>query len=168
MENIYSPLDSSSYWKLVSVKVANMNDDSAYHLLVVNPCFKNYVTYALPFSCKHLYIKSYQVGETNKRTVVVVLARVYRQNSSRSVNESCNWKDCTQEVEKIPVKEIMMMRRGCWLLCEEVEKIPSKGMMMMMMMKGLLLLEEKPHWSQWFLLGKTIGCLHKSPWQQQQ
>jgi hypothetical protein len=46
-------------------------------------------------------------------------------------------------VEKIPVKEIMMMRRGCWLLVEEVEKIPSKEMMMMM--KGLLLLEEKPH-----------------------
>jgi uncharacterized FlaG/YvyC family protein len=38
------------------------------------------------------------------------------------------------------------MRRGCWLLVEVVEKIPSKEMMMMMMMmKGLLLLEEKPH-----------------------
>ncbi len=44
------------------------------------------------------------------------------------------------------MKEIMMMRRGCWLLVEEVEKIPSKEMMMMMMMmKGLLLLEEKLH-----------------------
>jgi hypothetical protein len=39
-----------------------------------------------PFSCKQLYIKSHQVGETNKRTVVVVVARVYRQNSSRSIN----------------------------------------------------------------------------------
>jgi hypothetical protein len=47
MENIYSPLDSSSYWKLVFIKVANMNDESAYHLLVVNPCSKKYVTYAL-------------------------------------------------------------------------------------------------------------------------
>ncbi len=121
-----------------------------------------------PFSHNHLYIKSHQVRETNKRTVVVVfvVGRVYRQNSSRSIKESCNWKDCTQEVEKIPVKEIMMMRRGCWLLVEEVEKIPSKEMMMMVM-KGLLLLEEKPHWSQWFLLGKTIGCLRKSPWEQQ-
>jgi hypothetical protein len=36
--------------------------------------------------------------------------------------------------------------RGCWLLVEEVEKIPSK--VMMMMMKGLLLLEEKPRCSQ--------------------
>jgi len=36
------------------------------------------------------------------------------------------------------------VRRGCWLLVEEVEKIPSKEMMMMVM-KGLLLLEEKPH-----------------------
>jgi len=44
-------------------------------------------------------------------------------------------------VEKIPVKEIMMMRRGCWLLVEELKKIPSKEMMM----KGLLLHEEKPH-----------------------
>ncbi len=70
-----------------------------------------------PFSCKHLYIKSQQVGETNKRTVVVVVARVYRQNSSRSISKSCNWKDCTQEVEKIPVKEIMMMKEvvGSWL-----------------------------------------------------
>jgi hypothetical protein len=47
MENIYSPLDSSNYWKLVSIEVANMNDESAFHLLVVNPCSKNYVTYAL-------------------------------------------------------------------------------------------------------------------------
>jgi hypothetical protein len=46
-------------------------------------------------------------------------------------------------VEKIPVKEIMMMRRGCWFLVEEVRKIPSK--VMMMTMKGLLLLEEKQH-----------------------
>jgi hypothetical protein len=33
--------------KLVSIEVASMNDESAYHLLVVNPCSKNYVTYAL-------------------------------------------------------------------------------------------------------------------------
>lgn len=68
------------------------------------------------FSCKHLYIKSHQVGETNKRTVVVV-ARVYRQNSSRSIKESCNWKDCTKKWRKFLWKRSWWWEEvvGSWL-----------------------------------------------------